>query len=224
MSKQLIAGYSPFGSPAFNPIFPFNQIYDKSLNLISATEQDLKKCDVVILWGGMDISPMLYGEVPIPGSGPSHPTDRDLFELELIRRAVEYKIPLIGVCRGAQLLCAAAGGKLVQHTNGHTGTEHAVVTYDNHTFITSSDHHQMLYMPAKVQHELLAWMPKNLSSTYLPEGSEEGLYRNGALREPEVVFFDELNALAIQCHPEWHKEKDPFNDWIFEIILERFFD
>lgn len=224
MSKQLIAGYSPFGSPAFNPITPFNAVYDKSLNLISATEDDLKKCDAVILWGGSDISPLLYGETPIPGSGPAHPTDRDLFEWELIKRANDYGIPLIGVCRGAQLLCAAAGGKLVQHTTGHTGTQHEIVTCDNKTFTVSSDHHQMLYVPPSVDCELLAWMPKNLSSVYLPEGSEEGFYRSGALREPEVVFFDDLNALAIQCHPEWHSAKDPFNEWVFEIILERFFD
>ncbi len=224
MSNQLVAGFSPFGHPSFNPIYPFNQIYDKSMNLINATENDLKKCDVVILWGGTDISPALYGEEPITGSGPKHPTDRDLFEWELIQRASERGIPIIGICRGAQMLCAAAGGKLVQHTNGHIGTEHAVVTYDNQTFITSSDHHQMMYVPSSVNAELLAWMPKNLSSVYLQQGSEENLYSNGALREPEVIFFDDLNALAIQCHPEWHSVKDPFNDWVFDIILERFFE
>lgn len=224
MSKQLVAGFSPFGAPSYNQIYPFNSIYDKSMNLISASLDDLKKCDVVILWGGADISPKLYNAEAIQGSGPIHPTDRDLFEWELIKNASDFGIPIIGVCRGAQILCAYAGGRLVQHTNGHTGTSHDVVTYDNQKFHVSSDHHQMLYMPPGVEHELLAWMETNLSSVYLPKGSEDGLYLNGALKEPEVVFFDDLNALAIQCHPEWHQANDPFNNWIDEIILERFFE
>ncbi len=224
MGNQLVAGYSPWGMPSHNPIYPFNEVYDKSMNLLKAGKSDLKKCDVVILWGGSDISPTLYNETPIHGSGPVNPTERDLFEWELIHQAKDYGIPIIGVCRGAQILCAAAGGKLVQHTNGHTSTTHDVVTYDNHKFEISSDHHQMLYMPEGVQFELLAWTPTNRSSIYLPYGSEGGFYRDGALKEPEVVFFDELNALAIQCHPEWHDNKDLFNQWIFDIILERFFD
>jgi gamma-glutamyl-gamma-aminobutyrate hydrolase PuuD len=223
VSNLLIAGYSPWGAPSHNPIYPFDSMYDRTMNLLKAGEEDLKRCDVVILWGGSDISPTLYNEKPIPGSGPLDPTERDIFEWELIHQAKDFGIPIIGVCRGAQLLCAAAGGKLVQHTTGHTNTTHKISTHDFKHFDVSSDHHQMLYMPEGVEHEVLAWMPYNLSRTYLPENSEEGFYKNNQLKEPEVVFFDGLNALAIQCHPEWHQTNDPFNKWIEEIILERFF-
>lgn len=223
-TNLLTVGFSPFNAPSHNPIYPFDQIYDRSLNLIQATESDIKKCDMLLLWGGDDISPLLYNEAPIPGSGPHHPTDRDLFEWELIKKFSERGIPIVGICRGAQMLCAAAGGKLVQHTTGHTGTSHDIVTYDNQKFSTSSDHHQMLYPYGYCSHELLAWMEVNRSTTYLGNGFEKSKLLNGELKEPEVVFFDDLNALAIQCHPEWHAYKHPFNEWIDDIILERFFD
>lgn len=224
-TNQLVVGFSPFGAPSHNPIYPFDQIYDKSINLAQASNNDIKKCDLLLLWGGSDISPMLYGEEPILNSGPHQPSNRDIFEWELIQKFSEYSIPIIGVCRGAQLLCAAAGGKLIQHTNGHTGTTHKIKTFDNLEFEVSSDHHQMLYPYGYCNHELLAWMEEPLSSTYQGKTAQNQMNLfTKQVKEPEVVFFNDLNALAIQCHPEWHSHKDPFNNWIDDIILERFFD
>ena len=63
------------------------------------------------LWGGVDIDSSLYGE-------PRHPKTqipdkkRDREELEKIKTAIRLKVPIIGVCRGAQLLCVYHGGKL----------------------------------------------------------------------------------------------------------------
>jgi putative glutamine amidotransferase len=69
--------------------------------------------DGVLLTGGGDVDPVLYGE-------PRHPTvedaepGRDEFEIDLARRAIEADLPLLAICRGAQVLNVAAGGTLVQ--------------------------------------------------------------------------------------------------------------
>jgi putative glutamine amidotransferase len=71
-------------------------------------------CGGVILTGGVDISPLVYGEEPIKGLGKLSP-QRDEFELLLFRRALARSYPIFGVCRGMQLINAALGGTLFQN-------------------------------------------------------------------------------------------------------------
>jgi putative glutamine amidotransferase len=77
--------------------------------------------DGLILAGGADIDPASYGEEPHPETRGTVP-ERDRFELALARRALERDIPLLGVCRGMQLMNIATGGTLLQHlpeSHGH---------------------------------------------------------------------------------------------------------
>jgi putative glutamine amidotransferase len=77
--------------------------------------------DGLILAGGADIDPASYGEQPHPETRGTVP-ERDRFELALARRALERDIPLLGVCRGMQLMNIATGGTLLQHlpeSHGH---------------------------------------------------------------------------------------------------------
>ncbi|MFD9128082.1 gamma-glutamyl-gamma-aminobutyrate hydrolase family protein [Kitasatospora sp. NPDC059571] len=78
--------------------------------------------DGLVLAGGSDIDPARYGEPPGPDTGPPHPA-RDAWESELLAGALERDLPLLGVCRGMQLLNVALGGSLVQHLpeDGHRG-------------------------------------------------------------------------------------------------------
>lgn len=215
-----VLGYSPFDSPYSNPIGPFNTHFTACVNLVH--KKDLSGIDAVLLWGGADISPLLYGEEPITEvkSGPATPTDRDLFEWELLRLAKQQKKPIIGVCRGAQLICAFAGGHLIQHIDGHEGY-HNVTTYDGQILNCSSSHHQMMYPYNldKDEYTLLAWTDKR-SNTYLPEGKVyTGNMDKRIYKEPEVVYFNKLNAMAIQCHPEWHSMTAyNFNAWLLNNI------
>lgn len=220
MSK-LVLGYSPFNEPSRNPIFPFNAIYDASLNLIN--QENLNGVDAVLLWGGNDISPTLYGMEPIAYSGPRVPTQRDLFEWEVLREAARLGKPIIGVCRGAQMICAFAGGVLAQDVIGHN-MNHSILTYTGETFTVSSSHHQMMIPLDSVNYEELAWASKNLSSRYSGLDSEtSSLYLSGNRSEAEVVYFNDINAMAIQCHPEWHTIDDPFNKWILQQMIEKQF-
>ena len=68
----------------------------------------LEVLDGLVLTGGADVDPALYGAEPDPRT-VSRP-DRDRAELPLLRRALEADMPVLGVCRGMQLLAVAAGG------------------------------------------------------------------------------------------------------------------
>jgi putative glutamine amidotransferase len=73
----------------------------------------LEDVDALVLQGGADVSPLHYGEEPLrPEWAGDHA--RDLYEMELVRLAIELDRPVLGCCRGAQVLNVALGGSLWQ--------------------------------------------------------------------------------------------------------------
>ena len=83
--------------------------------------------DGVLLTGGGDVQPSLYGATPHPTFDPAEP-GRVEYEMELVRRAIEANLPLFAICRGIQVLNVARGGSLVQDIPAEVGTtvEHRV--------------------------------------------------------------------------------------------------
>ncbi|WP_330237438.1 gamma-glutamyl-gamma-aminobutyrate hydrolase family protein [Streptomyces sp. NBC_00566] len=79
------------------------------------------RLDGVVVAGGPDVDPARYGAERTPRCGPPAP-ERDAWELALIEAALAARVPLLGVCRGMQLLNVALGGTLVQHLDGHAET------------------------------------------------------------------------------------------------------
>jgi putative glutamine amidotransferase len=73
----------------------------------------LEVCDGVLLGGGRDIDPSRYGQEAGQHLGPTDPR-RDAFELELTKRALDRGLPILGMCRGIQILNVVLGGTLVQ--------------------------------------------------------------------------------------------------------------
>jgi putative glutamine amidotransferase len=69
--------------------------------------------DGVLLAGGADVLPSLYGAEAHPSFDPAEP-GRDEYEIKLVRRAIDADVPLFAICRGVQLLNVARGGTLVQ--------------------------------------------------------------------------------------------------------------
>ncbi|WP_249408565.1 gamma-glutamyl-gamma-aminobutyrate hydrolase family protein [Frigoribacterium sp. CFBP 13605] len=77
--------------------------------------------DAIVILGGEDLSPRLYGGATgYPGEGRHDPV-ADEAQLAVVRRAVARRTPLLGICRGHQLINVALGGDLVQHLDDHDG-------------------------------------------------------------------------------------------------------
>jgi putative glutamine amidotransferase len=76
------------------------------------------RVDALVVAGGPDVDPARYGAPRDPRTGPPAP-ERDAWELALLDAALAAGTPVLGVCRGMQLLNVALGGTLVQHLDGH---------------------------------------------------------------------------------------------------------
>ena len=100
--------------------------------LTADPDRVLDVLDGLILAGGRDVDPVTYGAEPHPATDEPR-TERDEFELALARRAMERDIPLLGICRGMQVMNVARGGTLVQDLPEHVGHEdhrRSVGTFD----------------------------------------------------------------------------------------------
>jgi GMP synthase-like glutamine amidotransferase len=173
---------------------------------------------ILILHGGSDISPKLYNEKPNKFTWAEEDlSTRDQKEVNLVSRAIAMKIPIFGICRGAQFLCAHAGGKLYQHVTGHQGGKHKITTNKGAVFVTTSAHHQMMN-PAGTEHQMIAWSTNCLSREYL--GEEEYNHTPPEV-EPEIVFFPGIKGLAVQGHPEWMSKKSSFVEYVLYLISRK---
>ncbi|MGW1914377.1 gamma-glutamyl-gamma-aminobutyrate hydrolase family protein [Streptomyces sp. NPDC002076] len=80
--------------------------------------ETVARLDGLVIAGGPDVDPARYGAEREPRTGPPAPA-RDAWELALIEAALNAGTPVLGICRGMQLLNVALGGTLVQHLEGH---------------------------------------------------------------------------------------------------------
>lgn len=171
----------------------------------------------LVVWGGSDIEPGLYGHEK--GKRTSTYPSRDKIEWALMQQAIKMGIPIFGVCRGAQMLCAAAGGFLLQHVDNHVGS-HNIITHVGDTLPVNSIHHQMMAGLEKVDHELLAWSEHQRSEQYLFKKDELFAIPDG-WKEPEYVYFPKIKGHAVQWHPEMMSEKAAATQFIFNEIEAR---
>ncbi|MDX6210958.1 MAG: putative glutamine amidotransferase [Frankiales bacterium] len=94
----------------------------------------LDRLDGLVLAGGADIDPTFYDEPPNAATAGLRP-DRDAAEIPLALAALSRDVPLLGICRGAQILNVARGGSLVQHLPdevGHEGHRPSPGVYGEH--------------------------------------------------------------------------------------------
>ncbi len=175
----------------------------------------LEEGGALVVWGGGDISPSLYNkEVSKYTGAGAELSQRDFFEWELMKRAKELRMPIIGICRGAQMLCALAGGYLVQDITNHAGGDHPVVTEEGLEIRVSSLHHQMLY-PWDVEHRMIAQTPVKYSRHYKDVNDDIDVPC-----EPEFVYFPKEKGIAIQWHPEYMSLKCDANKYVQQKVKE----
>lgn len=181
-------------------------------NVIPTYHPDQLKGDgIVLLHGGEDISPSIYNQEPNNYChAPRTLSHRDAVELAIIDRAYKIGMPIIGICRGAQLLCAVDGGYLIQHIYNHTGGTHEIVDVETSEVVKSNSCHHQMMVPSK-DAKILA----------ISDEAVRGIDVNDqeiALDHcPEVVYFKKIKAIGIQGHPEW-LAGSPFVKYCRDVI------
>lgn len=200
-------------SALYGSFYPFDKMGLFSEHITAKVPDDLEAGGCLVVWGGGDISPSLYGrEVGRDTNASATLSHRDHAEWELMKRAKELEMPIIGICRGAQMLCALAGGFLIQDVTNHT-SGHKVKTKEGEEFHVSSLHHQMLY-PFEVDHEMVAWSD-SLSRHYKDVNEDITVPL-----EPEFVYFPKEKGIAIQWHPEFMRVNEIANLYVKEKVKQ----
>lgn len=165
---------------------------------------DLDKSDIVIFTGGEDIQPSLYNEKSLGSErGCYYAPLRDTHELSVLKLVVPHQNKfLVGICRGAQLLCCYPnGGKLWQDVGGHGNGVHSVFDVASKTVVKlNSVHHQM--MRPTPDGEILAFAKKSTWKT-----AEGYSWKGDPDVDPEVVWFPKTRSFCFQAHPEFGHEE-----------------
>jgi len=169
--------------------------------------KQLEEADLVVLRGGSDISPEMYGAIAHPQTRGIN-IERDLEELSACVRAERLGIPIVGLCRGSQILASFSGNKLVQHTNNHHGG-HTMQTLDGKLLKVTSIHHQMQW-PVRKDAIVLGWT--NRSTIRQDENMSQVMDK-----DVEVVYYGNINSLGIQSHPEMSENKKTLK-WFNKVI------
>jgi len=164
----------------------------------SAAAEVLDHLDGLVIAGGVDVEPSRYGEEPDATVQEPRP-DRDESELALVHRAVELDLPVLGVCRGMQVMAVAGGGSLVQHLPDKIGSaDHSPgpAAYGRTTVRIAPDSRlaTVLGETAEVScyhHQGVAAHPGYTGSAWAADGTLE------ALEAPEARW-----RVGIQWHPE----------------------
>jgi len=181
---------------------------------VAPTEPQLPDVDGLLLPGGWDVDPELYGE---PKDAKLGPIDRELddAELRMFEQARSRELPVLGICRGQQVINVAMGGTLVQHLDDHDvrghgrshlahsihvdpGSELAQAAGE-HQIRVNSFHHQAVKRLASGLHE----------SARGDDGTVEG------------VESDDGLIVAVQCHPEELTTDLPWARRLFERFVAR---
>ncbi|MFF7730253.1 gamma-glutamyl-gamma-aminobutyrate hydrolase family protein [Streptomyces sp. NPDC008001] len=160
----------------------------------------VRRLDGLVLAGGEDLDPGLYGELPHARAGAPVP-ERDAWELALLDAALERRVPVLGICRGMQLMNVHAGGALCQHLPDEVGHE------DHNPVVGSFAGHLVEPVPgtrlgslfpepcdvATHHHQSVSRLGDGLVATaHAEDGTIEALERPG----------DDVFAVGVQWHPE----------------------
>ena len=169
--------------------------------------------DGLILSGGADVEPSRYGAEPHPRLGTVE-SDRDEWELALLDAALAAGLPVLGICRGAQLTNVYFGGTLHQHHESGEGSDHPRFGSDGRRRV-----HDVVLEPDS---RLGALLGVRLGVNSLHHQSidqvGEGLRVVGRADDGvvEAIEAPERDLLAVQWHPELLGGPDPTFGWLVE--------
>ncbi|MDQ4118333.1 MAG: gamma-glutamyl-gamma-aminobutyrate hydrolase family protein [Actinomycetota bacterium] len=168
----------------------------------------ITRLDALVLTGGSDVDPDLYGETALPGTRPDR--GRDLREMALLAAALDRDVPVLAICRGVQLLNVHLGGTLVQHLHGHPLGGDA--THDV-TFTPGSVLHDVYGAAARVNslhHQAVATAGSGVECV--------GHTTDGVV---EAVELPGRDVVGVQWHPEQLTRPDPVFAWLTDVATRR---
>ncbi len=161
--------------------------------------------DGIVFSGGDDIDPLLFGEEPYANMHSTNiDPSRDAFELSLCRYAFSKKLPILGICRGMQLLNVADDGKLFQdiYSQNENLLEHRQQVMNSHKIhkVTCTENSHLFsifgettFLVNSLHHQGVSSLGKNMIAT---AKSSDGIIE--AIEHKTLPF-----VLGVQWHPEW---------------------
>jgi putative glutamine amidotransferase len=173
--------------------------------------------DGLILAGGRDVDPSTYGAEQHEETDEPCP-ERDVFEIALARRAMERDMPVLGICRGMQVMNVARGGTLVQHLPHHLGHEEhrrSIGTFEG------NDHHVRLAegslaarAAGEIHHGTLSHHHQGIDRV------GTGLRVTGWADEDDLVEAFEDPDLGFALGVQWHPEADAGSSVVAALVDE----
>ncbi|MFQ5866524.1 MAG: gamma-glutamyl-gamma-aminobutyrate hydrolase family protein [bacterium] len=162
--------------------------------------------DGLLVNGDADVDPKLYGEKPEHSCGKPD-KEKDKMEMKLIKWALEKNVPILGICRGHQLLTVACGGTLyqdipnqkVQHRPDKQDSESLhLIFFENHTKLMDIFDMELLAVNSH-HHQAIKDLPSDFKiSAWAEDGAIEGIEKK-----------DDHFVVGVQFHPEEMWEEHP---------------
>lgn len=170
----------------------------------------VSRLDGLIISGGEDVDPRRYGQTPVR-EVKEIDIMRDDDETQLILAAREQGVPVLGICRGQQILNVALGGTLVQHLDPGAGVGHAALQYPLGHRV-----HEVMIETDSVHHRI--WGDRLSVNSFHHQAIDtlgEGLRVAGRASDGviEAVEVQGANIIGVQWHPEFF-EHDPVFKWL----------
>jgi gamma-glutamyl-gamma-aminobutyrate hydrolase PuuD len=209
MSKRVFIVHS---SPEYVELFEdlgytsYHDLLDEQLNPV----------DLIVFTGGSDVTPSLYGHPAHPYT--SNSVYRDVTESSVFEKALQHRIPMVGICRGGQFLNVMSGGTMYQHVEGHTRSHEITDVLTGDVVYVSSTHHQMMKPSSK------ALLVASSTIGGYREWWDGTIFRREASElDYEVVYYEHTNSLCFQPHPEFNHPEYHGMKRYFQTLLLKFF-
>ena len=183
------------------------------LPAIDSPRDYVERLDAVVLTGGGDIAPERWNG-PVDSSYMVS-KERDAFEFGLLKAAVDSKVPVLGICRGLQVINVFFGGTLVPHLGESEGDRHSKSAADR-----AQPRHSIECMPDSILSELYG--PTVMVNSFHHQAVDrigQGLRATACSPDGTVEGIEDMSGLlvGVQWHPEMLKDSQPVFSWLVEM-------